>query len=365
MAHPIPKKSIPAGRTQTLKSKAPSSPNDVEPVTKRRRTNTSSSSNSSSTSILSPQTSGDVLTAPPFTIRDCVARAKLALSPGVHPDFCPGRLTEFNDIGNVIFRAIQGQHGTAVYVCGSPGSGKTITVKRVVVSLMQYRNENKTGGILLENNDCSLLQPTGSPNLTSNNILDTPTAEIGLPPFKVIQFNANGVNKSSLYEKLADGLGIYDELKKNKKLGKMKSAVIDYFRKSAQTKKGSKAHEMTLLVIDEIDLGPKEEIRELLILARKQELVDSEDGRVVRQQNSSSLIMIGLANNIGYPAGMGLPAYSSPIIFVFKPYTQELMKEILISRTFSLFSDVGLTYLSKKLVKDSGKSYINVCVLYM
>ena len=73
-------------------------------------------------------------------------------------------------------------------------------------------------------------------------------------------------------------------------------------------------------------------------------------------ENQSSLVMIGLSNNLGYPDSLNMPIEVYTDIVVFRTYTAEQLLQILQLRAHGLFDDRSANYLTMRL-HGCGKSH--------
>jgi Cdc6-like AAA superfamily ATPase len=122
-------------------------------------------------------------------------------------------------------------------------------------------------------------------------------------------------------------------------------------------------------VIDEIDRAPKQAIKELLELAAiagvdngKEMTLSGEDIQTHRAADSggptqsSSLILIGMANSILFPDEIGVSYEARPEIILFESYRLEQMKAILRSRSCDLFDSRALEFLAGKVCSKQGET---------
>jgi origin recognition complex subunit 1 len=64
-------------------------------------------------------------------------RARIKLHVANTPDCLPCRDKQFSDIFNFIETNLKNQTGGCMYVCGVPGTGKTLTVRQVALCLKE------------------------------------------------------------------------------------------------------------------------------------------------------------------------------------------------------------------------------------
>lgn len=86
-------------------------------------------------------------------------RAKQKLHTGASLKALPGREDEFGELYSVIESAISAEMGCCIYVSGTPGTGKTATIREVIKQLSSELNERKTSFNYLEINGLKLIKP--------------------------------------------------------------------------------------------------------------------------------------------------------------------------------------------------------------
>lgn len=64
-------------------------------------------------------------------------KARIKLHVANTPDCLPCRDKQFSDIFNFVETNLKNQTGGCMYVCGVPGTGKTLTVRQVVLCLKE------------------------------------------------------------------------------------------------------------------------------------------------------------------------------------------------------------------------------------
>jgi Cdc6-like AAA superfamily ATPase len=128
---------------------------------------------------------------------------------------------------------------------------------------------------------------------------------------------------------------------------------------------------MTILVIDEIDRAPKKAIKELLELGAIANVDDEDQIYLAKSEEvsykkrnggcptqSSSLILIGMANSILFPDEIGVSYKAHPKTILFDSYKLVQMKDILRSRSCDLFDSRALEFLAGKVCSKQGKEKI-------
>ncbi len=68
-------------------------------------------------------------------------KARIKLHVANTPDCLPCREKQFSDIYNFIETNLRNQTGGCMYICGVPGTGKTLTTKQVVLCLKDSVND--------------------------------------------------------------------------------------------------------------------------------------------------------------------------------------------------------------------------------
>jgi Cdc6-like AAA superfamily ATPase len=236
------------------------------------------------------------------------------LLPGAEMGLCEGtREKEMKNIRDVVTHSISWHHGGSLYVCGSPGLGKTLAVKTAVASV--FASEDSTHVERIE---------VQGPSLHSDTIWKVMCEQLGLPC-------TNNTECRQL--------------------------LLSRFRSSVVAVNGKKRIPLTLLVIDEIDRAPRDEIRDLLEIAGERRSSDG-GGNVFSPSsttvNSSSLLLVSIANTMTFPIDIGLSLTSRPITVLFETYKHDEIASILIHRTLGLFEQPAISYISKNADKNGG-----------
>jgi hypothetical protein len=235
--------------------------------------------------------------------------------------------------------------GTSMFICGSPGVGKSAVVKCVV--------------------DCWRGQScfeAGESDVASA------LADVAMkcPPVVIDLHGRRWPQGLDEYRRIGFEMGVFNPEKDL--MSKAREMVLQQFRKSAgQIKGGKKIIRLTILVIDEIDSAPEREIVELLSIAGEDCGGDGLDpSRALDDRvcvNHSSLIVIGIANKLNFPNTLrDLHVRSRPKIIVFEPYDDAALTKILNMRSCGLFDLQGAKMIARKVAGKSGISLWFLCV---
>lgn len=94
------------------------------------------------------------------------------MKSGSFQDFLPARESEFASIYLSIYSAIESGSATTVYIAGTPGVGKTLTVKEVVKELQRSSDQNELPLFqFVEINGLKMVKPTDSYEVLWNKIM--------------------------------------------------------------------------------------------------------------------------------------------------------------------------------------------------
>ncbi|CEP61671.1 origin recognition complex subunit 1 LALA0_S03e08174g [Lachancea lanzarotensis] len=93
------------------------------------------------------------------------------MKAGNFDDYLPARENEFASIYLSLYSAIEAGTGTTIYVAGTPGVGKTLTVREVVKELLQSVEQNELPNFqYAEVNGLKMIKPTDSYEVLWNKI---------------------------------------------------------------------------------------------------------------------------------------------------------------------------------------------------
>ena len=194
-----------------------------------------------------------------------------------------------------------------LYVCGSPGLGKTLCVEKALQAIQ---------------ND-----------------------EAFLSAFKIVRLQGTTVQSShELYSILASRLHLDVGKSSN-----ARSAVLSLFCSTKGFAKSRKCEPTTVLFIDEIDKAPTVAIAEILNIvgeAQSEILEGPENGPY-----KCNVIVIGASNDIRFCEKVGISYSSQQSIYrcLFEHYTTQQLIHILKQRTEGLFDDQSLNLISMKV----------------
>lgn len=236
------------------------------------------------------------------TLREMMERAKSAFN-GNSNDTLIGRVGERKSIQNHIVSGVTSREGRSVYVCGSPGAGKTLTVATVLDSFF-----------------------------CGNKYVVTIPETNAREEFAVCRAQGTAVDAASVYSELAQNLGIQADSEAEAKV-----LVTNRFRGVTGNKGKRKNCDlntlMTVLIIDEIDKMSDIVVNELIECTK------------VKQ---SSLILIGIANTLDYVKDKEITD-----TIIFSSYDVENLKLILLTRFQGLATVGTCDQIARKLLKTS------------
>jgi hypothetical protein len=238
-----------------------------------------------------------------LTLEKAVEIASKALSISYIPSETPARNQEIAAIKKVILDALDSGKSTSMYVAGLPGLGKTAAVSKVLQEIV--------------------LMKRGAGEEES---------------FRLSQVLGASVDRTQLFIEIATKYGLL--LPESSKASDSERLVLETIRSKSgnlsfsKNKKQKMKKVMNILVIDEIDMAPKEAMKILF------DVSNSPD---------SSLILIGIGNNTALETKLSLSSEPS-FVTVFKTYTDHDISSIIKNRTFKLFEDTAIDMISKKVV---------------
>ena len=236
------------------------------------------------------------------TLREMMERTKSAFN-GNSNDTLIGRVGERNSIHNHIVSGVTSREGRSVYVCGSPGAGKTLTVATVLDSFF-----------------------------CGNKYVVTIPETNAREEFAVCRAQGTAVDAASVYSELAQNLGIQADSEAEAKV-----LVTNRFRgvtgNKGKRKNGDSNTLMTVLIIDEIDKLSDIVVNELIECTK------------VKQ---SSLILIGIANTLDYVKDKEITD-----TIIFSSYDVDNLKLILLTRFQGLATAGTCDQIARKLLKSS------------
>jgi len=225
-------------------------------------------------------------------------QARLKLHVANTPDCLPCREKQFSDIYNFIETNLRNHTGGCMYVCGVPGTGKTLTVRQVVLCLKES------------------------------------VRDAVLPAFKYIEVNAFQVTEPYQIYKL-----IYKELTDE-------SVPADHAVMLLEKKFELKSSEPTVLLVDELDM----------LCTKKQDVLYNLFDWPYKK--NSKWIVVAIANAMNLPeqvmskisSRLGLSRMN------FQPYTHTELEEIVRLRLeeLNVFESDAITFAARKVAAVSG-----------
>jgi len=285
-----------------------------------------SSSTTSNMATLPKETS-----VQPMKLSDVVFECKKRLQHGEMSNKLLGRNDEFKEILGFVRNCITTRAGANLYVCGLPGQGKTQTVRFAAFHMKSDECEISRSAHIL------YIQGTSQP--TSKDMLE------------------------SIAEKITEELEDGEEVKSKD--------LCDYFLGFANATSQWHGQKATVIIVEEIQRAPKECVRTLLSMSQKQ---------------GSSLIVIGVTNDLNYSATaqhFEYEGFSSKIrrddgseelpadfeyrlrtkTLSFVPYNKEQLLAVLKEKTLGLFEERAMDVVSKHTLSHEGSLLIFVISL--
>lgn len=226
-------------------------------------------------------------------------RARIKLHVSNTPECLPCREQQFEDIYTFIEANLTNQTGGCMYVCGVPGTGKTLTTLQVVSCLKECVGDGQ------------------------------------LKPFKFINVNAFQVTEPHQIYKL-----IYKELTDE-------NASAEHAVMLLEKKFEQKNSESIVLLVDELDM----------LCTKKQDVLYNLFDWPYKK--NSKWIVIAIANAMNLPEQVMMNKISSRLGLTrlnFQPYTHKELEEIVSLRLkeLNVFDMDAITYASRKVAAVSG-----------
>lgn len=254
----------------------------------------------------------------------------------------------FDLLSKRISEAMLAGCGTSMHLCGSPGVGKTSTVLCITEHMLSAQAEILSSEVTGES--------TKSRPPRRLTRLEEAAQKCD---FKVV--NINGMHGDLDYRQIGCAIGIFNATK-CPSLKTCKSEVFHRFKKQVPPhKRGGKRTCMTVLIIDEMDKVNKGELAELLTIAGTN--CGGEEGFYSEfsegsETNSSSLIVIGISNNISFPSlNLKMNRNALPRHFVFESYNVDKLQRIIFHRSCGLFDTLGVQLIARKVAGKDGNGY--------
>lgn len=226
-------------------------------------------------------------------------RARNKLHVSNTPECLPCREQQFTDIYTFIETNLRNQTGGCMYVCGVPGTGKTLTTRQVISCLKECVSADE------------------------------------LDPFKFIDVNAFQVTEPHQIYKL-----IYKELTDE-------NASAEHAVMLLEKKFEQKNSESIVLLVDELDM----------LCTKKQDVLYNLFDWPYKK--NSKWIVIAIANAMNLPEQVMMNKISSRLGLTrlnFQPYTHNELEEIvtLRLRELNVFDMDAIVYASRKVAAVSG-----------
>ena len=206
-----------------------------------------------------------------------------------------------------------------LYICGSPGLGKTLSIEKALEIMQKDENVSST--------------------------------------FKLVRLQGTTVqNTDEFYSVLASRLELGIRICKS---SKARSEVLSHFTSPRGFAACQNREPTTILFIDEIDRAPIAAVKEVLEIvgeASRQSVEEVENDWVKAGPYNCNVIVIGAANNRLFCENIGISYSSQRLIFrrCFEHYKIEQLFDILKQRTEGLFGDCALKLISAKISTGDG-----------
>ncbi|CAN8065936.1 unnamed protein product [Agarophyton chilense] len=251
-----------------------------------------------------------------------------AMSLSFEPDGLPlGREKEANALIHLLRESFMPDHASkSVYICGTPGTGKTFTVTKVIDSLRTSKN------------------PQVIDLTCDSDTLPEDNMEISSTRFHCVWVNcANLQHPAQLYERIASSLNL---------------STSDVSARTAIHEYASCAEQPIVVVLDEVDFLTS---RDQMLLYTAFEWP---------HLPSSQFTVVGISNSMDLPVRF-LPwlraAGCMPSVIPFKPYTsaalQSIVKQRLQAGDGSGLDHIAVSLAAKKVAAASGDArlMLDVC----
>lgn len=226
-------------------------------------------------------------------------KARIKLHVSNTPECLPCREQQFEDIYTFIETNLVNQTGGCMYVCGVPGTGKTLTTRQVISCLKESVGDNM------------------------------------LKPFKFIDVNAFQVTEPHQIYKL-----IYKELTDE-------NASAEHAVMLLEKKFEQKNSESIVLLVDELDM----------LCTKKQDVLYNLFDWPYKR--NSKWIVIAIANAMNLPEQVMMNKISSRLGLTrlnFQPYSHKQLEEIVTLRLkeLNVFDQDAIVFASRKVAAVSG-----------
>ncbi|KAF7459053.1 cell division control protein 6 [Cryptosporidium felis] len=217
-----------------------------------------------------------------------------------------GRTTEFKEISEYLKKCVINKRSGIIYISGSPGTGKTCTLNRIL-TLFEKNSVEKLG----------FARPKD---------------------YKVIRINASKI--ASYNGKNSSFLSGNDLLLHLSKLTKLQTQIIDKLKKINKEvglregicnfiKEIEKKRSKYVMFIDEIDLIKKNRRGDDLILELSRAIINSPKSGLVLATISNT---VKIGNDIAKRLSLNITMDEKIKLIVFSPYDHNMLKDIVLQR---------------------------------
>eukprot|EP01026_Neomeris_dumetosa_P044820 TRINITY_DN3798_c0_g1_i9.p1 TRINITY_DN3798_c0_g1~~TRINITY_DN3798_c0_g1_i9.p1 ORF type:complete len:1003 (-),score=110.83 TRINITY_DN3798_c0_g1_i9:465-3413(-) len=282
-----------------------------------------------------------------------------------------GRQQEFDSISTILSKSFETQKGSAIYVCGLPGTGKSMTICEVIKSLEQnYVNHKKDAPVVVSFNCCGLGQYGGLFGSIyhqylrvcnqgqkrkrresivsisqSKTEIESNLSQLAYSQNSQILEMASYLSEEEYQEHVRD---LVIQSKKKTKNKKRRSSISSFSRSSGNCDSLPDAPGMVVLVLDEMDFiansKDSSQLKELISLCYRPE---------------SKLIVIGIANQLDLPEKHLQDLQSKLHVVKFNTYNnsqtmEQIIQQRLDSLPWKVIDKKALSFICREVSKSSG-----------
>ena len=205
---------------------------------------------------------------PTMCLGEAIKKTKENLHPGLDPDeIVSSRLEQYQEIRTDVCDALENEQGMTLYICGCPGTGKTVLIRKLVVELERANLHLTFSKVYLQ----------GDAILTRDILYQNIGAQLNINADKNIEDN-----------------------------------ILKLFSPNKTKSRNKNPEHMTLLFFDEIDQAPFKEIKSLINISNIE---------------NSKLIILGTGNNSSLMFELNM--FFTPDTVVFKEFVVDDLVNIL------------------------------------
>ena len=239
-----------------------------------------------------------------LSLSDAIKKTKQNLHCDIDPnDIDSSRSEDYEVVKNVLQEALDIRQGLFIYVCGLPGTGKTVFVRRI----------------------CNKLRETYSSTI-----------------FRLAFVDGNTIDNHYLYFNIGASIDVLPDgnVPWGQHNDNVKEKLIIQFKPSSSRSK--KIIPMTIVFVDAIDMASSSCMKELIMISNLE---------------SSRLIIIGTGNNVRYTWENDIlvnSEFTNNVLIAFKDFVVNDIVRILKDRVFgNIVNELGYKLIAMKLIKYS------------